>query len=231
MVIDYNTFNERCNALQERIANACVICGRNPGSVKILAVTKTYSVEAALHAYKYGLWGAGENRIQESIPKIEACSKPIRWELIGHLQSNKAKLAVSHFDRIQSVDSDKLLSRIDACAQAEGKIMPVLLQVNAGEDPAKHGVSLEEAPRLLEEALGLEAVQVEGVMTIAPLSGSESVAERTFERLRMLRDDLESQFHYKLPELSMGMSGDFEAAIRAGSTLIRVGSMLYGQRS
>lgn len=231
MVIDYNTFKERCNTLQECIAKACAISVRNAESVKILAVTKTHPVEAALYAYKYGLWGAGENRIQESIPKIKACLEPVRWELIGHLQSNKARLAVSHFDRIQSVDSDRLLSKIDGCAQAEGKKMPVLLQVNAGEDPAKHGISLDQAPRLLEQALGLGAVRVEGVMTIAPLSDSESASARTFERLRMLRDDLESQFHYKLPELSMGMSGDFEAAIRAGSTLIRVGSMLYGQRS
>ena len=111
------------------------------------------------------------------------------------------------------------------------KKMPVLLQVNAGEDPAKHGISLDQAPRLLEQALSLGAVRVEGVMTIAPLSDSESASARTFERLRMLRDDLEGQFHCKLPELSMGMSGDFEAAIRMGSTLIRVGSMLYGQRS
>lgn len=231
MVIDYSTFKERCSFLGDRIASACASCGRDSASVKVLAVTKTHPTKAALYAYEYGLWGAGENRIQEAIPKIEACTKPLRWELIGHLQRNKAKLAVRHFDRIQSVDSESLLSKIDTCAQAEGKRIPILLQVNAGKDPAKYGISVEATPRLLEKALELEHVHVDGLMTIAPLSGSENVAEHTFERLRLLQENLERQFSCQLSELSMGMSGDFEQAIRAGSTCIRVGSMLYGQRS
>ena len=228
MVINYNTFKDRCDALLEQVTNVCVSCGREPRSVKILAVTKTHPLEAALNAYEYGLWGVGENRIQEAIPKIEACSVPLRWELIGHLQGNKAKLAVNHFNRIQSIDSDKLLSKVNLCAKAEGKVMPVLLQVNAGNDPAKFGVEMEEAPRLLEHALTCDHIAVEGLMTIAPLAEDAGVARKTFANLRLLQERLTNQFDAELPELSMGMSGDFESAIREGSTLIRVGSMLFG---
>lgn len=230
MVINYDTFKTRCDVLRERVAHVCASCGRDPSTVKILAVTKTHPLEAVLHAHHYGLWGVGENRIQEAIPKIEACSVPVRWELIGHLQSNKAKLAVMHFDRIQSIDSDSLLLKIDTCAQLQGKRMPILLQVNAGEDPAKYGVSTEAAPMLLERALACKHISVEGLMTIAPLPDVGGTAVRAFERLRTTRDDLEHQFSCSLPELSMGMSADFEAAIRSGSTLIRIGSTLFGDR-
>ncbi len=229
-MITYHTFAERCDALLEKVAKACTACGRAPDSVKVLAVTKTHPAEAAEYAVRYGLYGAGENRVQEAIPKIESSPDAIRWELIGHLQSNKAKLAAQHFDRIQSVDSEKLLKKLNTAADSLGKQLPILLEVNAGDDPAKFGVSCEDTPRLLEAALECSSLRVEGLMTIAPLSSDKSISKISFERLSALRDTLEGTFSVELPELSMGMTGDFEAAIQAGSTLIRVGTYLYGER-
>ena len=158
----------------------------------------------------------------------------LQWELIGHLQSNKAKLAATHFDRVQSVDSEKLLNHLDRAAAELGKILPVLLQINAGRDPAKFGAELEDAPRLLELALTKKNLRIDGLMTIAPLGATPTEAadhaERTFTQLRALRDDLAARFQAPLRELSMGMSGDLAPAIAAGSTQVRVGSALYGAR-
>ncbi|MGE9297145.1 MAG: YggS family pyridoxal phosphate-dependent enzyme [Puniceicoccales bacterium] len=229
-MVDYEEFLERQQELQARVADACDRAGRDPASVVILPVTKTHPADAVAYAQRAGFAAVGENRVQEALDKMPGAPQGIRWELIGHLQSNKAKVAVEAFDRIQSVDSEKLLRRIDTAAAALGKRQAVLLQVNAGDDPAKFGVDCAAAPALLEAALSLGNVQVDGLMTIAPLSDDPDVAVRCFTRLRALRDALTAQFGTKLPELSMGMSGDLEAAIAAGSTMVRVGSALFGAR-
>jgi hypothetical protein len=230
MLPTYEEFKSRADALRFRIDNACARAGRAPGSVELLAVTKTHPAAAADYAARYGLRAVGENRVQEAVDKQPSCQARIQWELIGHLQSNKAKLAVAHFDRVQSADSEKLLNHLDSAAAALGKLLPVLLQINAGRDPAKFGAELEDAPRLLEAALGKKNLRIDGLMTIAPLSDDPAVAVRTFETLRALRDDLAARFGAPLRELSMGMSGDLEAAILAGSTQVRIGSALYGAR-
>jgi pyridoxal phosphate enzyme (YggS family) len=155
----------------------------------------------------------------------------LRWELIGHLQSNKARQAVELFDRVQSVDRAKVLTALDRAAGEQGRRLAILLQVNAGNDPAKFGVDPDAAPALLEQALTLPHLRVEGLMTIAPLSDDPGIARHTFARLREIRDDLVKRFGLPLDELSMGMSGDLDAAIAEGSTLVRVGSALFGARS
>jgi pyridoxal phosphate enzyme (YggS family) len=195
-----------------------------------LPVTKTHPAAAAEYAARYGLAAVGENRVQEGIEKRTQTALALRWELIGHLQSNKARLAVTHFDRIQSVDNAKLLAVLDRAAGELGKKLPVLLQINAGNDPAKFGAEPADAPRLLEAALSLPHLQVDGLMTIAPLSDDSAIARRTFANLREIRDSLAARFGAPLPGLSMGMSGDLDAAIAEGSTLVRVGSALYGPR-
>jgi pyridoxal phosphate enzyme (YggS family) len=230
MFIDYDTFRQRADALRQRIAAVCQTAGRDPAAVALLPVTKTHPAAAADYAARYGLTAVGENRVQEGVDKRARAATPLRWELIGHLQSNKARLAVTHFDRIQSVDSGKLLTGLDRAAAELGKKLPVLLQINAGHDPAKFGVEPADAPRLLEAALALTHLQVEGLMTIAPLSDDPAVARRTFANLREIRDALAARFGTPLHELSMGMSGDLDAAITEGSTLVRVGSALYGPR-
>ena len=230
MIIPYDEFCRRADTVRAGIAAACVRAGRKPDEVGLLAVTKNHPPAAAEYAARYGLPAVGENRVQEGVDKRAATTAEVRWELIGHLQSNKAKLAATHFDRIQTVDSEKLLRLLDRAAAEAGKILPVLLQINAGHDPAKFGAELGDAPRLLDVALTQTHLKVEGFMTIAPLSDDTSVATRTFTTLRELRDQLAGETGALLPELSMGMSGDYVEAIAAGSTQVRIGTALYGAR-
>ena len=230
-MISYEDFVLRADAVQARMQEACRRAGRPPGEVELLAVTKTHPALAAEYAARYGLRAVGENRVQEGVDKRAQAPAGLRWELIGHLQSNKAALAVRHFDRIQGVDSEKLLTHLDRAAAELGRPLPILLEVNAGGDPAKFGVTPAEAPQLLAAALARTHLRVEGLMTIAPLSGDPAVAARCFARLRELRDALAAQSGAPLRELSMGMSGDLDEAIREGSTLVRVGSALFGERA
>jgi len=246
--LSYEEFLANLERVRARVAEACRAAGRGPDAARILAVTKTHPVEAALYAHRAGLAGAGENRVQEGLEKIAACpERAVRWELIGHLQSNKAAKAAAAFARIQSVDRVELAEKLDRAVQALGlakdgflrqdqgeparHVLPVLLQVNAGDDPAKFGVDCAGAAGLLEAALKCAALRVEGLMTVAPLApGNPAVAERCFARLRETRDALAAKFGVELPELSMGMSDDLEAAVRQGSTLVRVGTALFGKR-
>lgn len=234
MLIAYDEFARRADAIQARIAAECKRVGRVPADVQLLAVTKTHPVAAADFAARYGLKRVGENRVQEGVEKRAQTQAALLWELIGHLQSNKSKLAAQYFDRVQSVDSVKLLTHLDRAAAELGRTLPVLLQINAGNDPAKFGADLEDAPALLEAALAKPALRVEGLMTIAPLGTTpdetQAQAERTFNNLRALRDVLAGRFGVPLPELSMGMTGDLEIAVAAGSTIVRVGTALYGAR-
>jgi hypothetical protein len=234
MFIDYDTFRERAARLTRLIAEACQAAGRAPAEVILLPVTKTHPPAAADYAARFGLKAVGENRVQEGVEKRALVPAPLRWELIGHLQSNKARLAAAHFDRVQSVDSEKLLLHLDRAAAELGKKLPVLLQVNAGADPAKFGAEPADAPRLLETALARPNLQVDGLMTIAPLGATPDetaeLARRTFTNLRNLRDQLAASHGTPLRELSMGMTGDFKLAIAAGSTLVRLGTALYGPR-
>lgn len=230
MLIPFEEFKRRADALRSEMDAACAAAGRSPGEVALLAVTKTQPAAAAEYAARYGLAAVGENRVQEAVEKRAQCAAAVRWELIGHLQSNKAALAARHFDRVQSVDHPRLAAKLGRAAAELAKTLPVLLQINAGHDPAKFGAAPEEAPALLEAALREPALRVEGLMTIAPLSDDPAVAQRTFAALRGLRDELSGRFGVPLRELSMGMTADFPAAIAAGSTLIRVGTALFGRR-
>jgi len=230
--VSYEEFSERAGVILSRIAEICRSCGRDPSSVRLMAVTKTHGVWAAEYAEKFGLAFVGENRVQEAEGKRTSSpgSPGIKWELIGSLQSNKAKAAVAVFDRVQSVDSVKLAGELDKRAGQTGRILPVLLQVNAGRDPAKHGAEIEEAPALLEAVLRLPNLKVDGLMTIAPLSDDPDVASRTFAALRDIRDALALRCGVPLSELSMGMSGDMDQAVREGSTIVRIGTALFGAR-
>jgi len=230
MQLTYDEFSGRVAKIMSQIAAACSQAGRDPAEVELLAVTKTHPATAVEYAARYGLRAVGENRVQEAGPKRAECGASIAWELIGHLQSNKAKLAAEHFDRVQSVDSSKLANHLARAADGLGKKLSILLQINAGNDPAKFGAEPGSAATLLETALSHESLQVEGLMTIAPLSDDDDVARRTFENLRTIRDTLSAQFARPLPVLSMGMSGDLEIAIAAGSTQVRVGTALFGPR-
>lgn len=230
MDLSFEEFRANAEKVADRIRNACAQAGRSPDSVQLLAVTKTHPAFVVGYVERYGLKAVGENRVQEAEAKRAEAEAHVRWELIGHLQSNKAKLAVQTFERIQSVDSAKLLGALDKAAAAQGKVLSVLLQINAGRDPAKSGAEPEEAEALLEAALAFPHLAVDGLMTIAPLSEDPAVARRTFAALREIRDSLATKFSVALPELSMGMTQDLESAIAEGSTIVRVGTALFGRR-
>jgi len=233
-MIAYDEFVRRADALRARIDAAARIAGRDPAGIELLAVTKTHPAEAAEYAARYGFRSVGENRVQEGVAKRAQVHAPIRWELIGHLQTNKARLAAEHFDRIQGVDSEKLVRHLDRAAAELGKVLPVFLQINAGNDPAKFGAEPEEAPRLVTAALAAANLRLDGLMTIAPLGATPAEtnahARRTFSALRMMRDDLAARYGVALRELSMGMTADLEIAVAEGSTLVRVGTALFGHR-
>ncbi|MDF9828421.1 pyridoxal phosphate enzyme (YggS family) [Ereboglobus sp. PH5-10] len=242
-MITFEQYKVRADALREQMAEACRSAGRDPSEVRLLAVTKTHDAWAVDHAARLGLALVGENRVQEAASKKPLVSPEtaaamsagkLKWELIGHLQSNKARLAAELFDRVQSVDGEKLLRHLDRAAGELGKTLPILLQINAGNDPAKFGAEPADAPRLLDTALALPHLRVDGLMTIAPLSENpgemRQMAVRTFANLRAIRDNLAATRGTALRELSMGMTGDYKEAIAAGSTIIRVGTALYGAR-
>lgn len=195
-----------------------------------MAVTKRFPLEVAKMAVNEGLHLLGENRVQEAVEKIQQADFKARWELIGHLQSNKAQLATQHFDAIQSVDSVKLARRLDRFANEAEKTLSILLQVNTGEDPGKSGFTVDTTESSLEKILELKSIQVSGFMTIAPLPSAMDTAKSAFDELRLLRDQMSQSFGQPFSELSMGMSFDLEAAIESGSTCIRVGSALFGHR-
>lgn len=229
-MIDFSQFEANLASVRERMDHACSVAGREAAEVALLPVTKNHPVDAVEYAERCGLKSAGENRVQEADDKRSSYKGEMSWELIGHLQSNKAQQAVMIFDRIQSVDSLKLLRRLNRFAAELGKRLTVLLQCNTGKDPNKYGFAVSEMASVLEAALALDHLKVDGLMTIAPLDDNPDVARAAFEGLRDLRDGLSSQFGVPLPELSMGMTGDLEQAIAAGSTQIRVGTALYGER-
>ncbi|MEC7230968.1 MAG: YggS family pyridoxal phosphate-dependent enzyme, partial [Verrucomicrobiota bacterium] len=182
-MINYPKFKENLSVVRARVARACELSGRLESSVSLLPVTKNNPVEAIDYAVRGGLKAVGENRVQEASDKRDSCTNEIRWELIGHLQSNKAQDAVAIFDRIQSVDSLKLLRRLDRFAGEQGKKLAILLQCNTGKDPNKHGFAEEEVPSAMEVALELSNLQVDGLMTIAPLDDNPKVASAAFKSL------------------------------------------------
>lgn len=225
-------FVNRLKKVNQRIKIACERCGRNPTEVKLMAVTKTHPPEAAEWALESGLRHIGENRVQEAAdkrPMVEAATG--YWELIGPLQRNKARLALESVDRIQTVDRAKLVNTLDRlCGELEKPAFPILMQVNTAADPAKHGCAIEEAAALAERIRESRHLHLDGLMTIGELTEDPERIRATFRRLRELRDRLRADLGMDLPELSMGMTGDLELAIEEGSTLIRVGSALFGKR-
>ena len=217
-------------AVRKRIALACKRAGRDPGEVGIVAVTKTHPVSAVAEAVGEGLKDVGENRVQEALAKQDEWTGPeVRWHLIGHLQRNKAKQAVGRFALIHSLDSIRLADALDQAAAAQGITQDVLVQVNVAGEEQKSGASVDEASSLVRHAQGLKHLALKGLMTMAPLTDDVSVQRATFAGLRDLRDLLELA-GAKLPVLSMGMSGDFEAAVEEGATLLRLGTVLFGER-
>lgn len=216
-------------AVEARIAAACEKSGRKRSEVRLVAVSKTKPAEAVREAAGAGQILFGENRVQEAQAKIPLCPGHLQWHLIGHLQSNKARIAASGlFRMIHSVDSEKLLHALD---QYTAVPLPVLIQVNVSGEGSKEGCAPAETAALIEAANRCTKVEVYGLMTIPPFTPDPEKARIHFSSLRNLRDRLQQETGTPLPELSMGMSCDFEVAIEEGSTYIRIGTDIFGGRS
>jgi pyridoxal phosphate enzyme (YggS family) len=222
---------ENLEKVQSRIAAACERSGRDPATVTLLAVSKGQPSDALREAGDLGLTLFGENRVQEAKIKIGQCPGRFRWHLIGHLQSNKCRDAVHFFQMIQSVDSLPLAEEIQKFADKAAKTVPILLEVNIAGEAAKFGFKPEQVLADLEAINALRRIEVHGLMTIAPWSQEPEKIRPVFRKLRELKEQCEQALGAPLPHLSMGMSGDFEVAIEEGSTLIRIGTALFGPRT
>jgi len=220
-------------AIRERIAAAAAAAGRAPSSVRLLAVSKTFSADHVRAAYAEGQRDFGENKVQEALQKIEATADlSIRWHLIGHLQSNKAKKAGAAFAAIHAIDSVDLVRRIDAAAAEHGARPELFIQVDLAGESTKFGAPEADVPAIARAAAECQAAVAKGLMLLPPWSDDPEQARPYFRRLRLLRDRLieDGIDPAHLGELSMGMSHDFEVAIEEGATLVRVGTAIFGKR-
>lgn len=224
---------DRLAHVRARIDAAARSAGRNPSSVRLVAISKTLPLSAIREAYAAGQRDFGENRVQEALSKIAAgTDMAIRWHLVGHLQTNKARKAGPAFAVMHGIDSVDLLHKLDAAAAEAGTTPDLLIQVDLAGEATKHGVPPDEVPPLFEAAAGCRAARVTGLMTVPPRPDDAEDARPYFARLRALRDGWRNAGvpDSMLRELSMGMSGDFEVAIQEGSTMVRVGTAIFGSR-
>lgn len=227
------TLEEKIKQINDRIGEAARSCGRDPETVKLVAVSKTIPADRVLTAIQAGVTDLGENYIQESREKFNTlATHPVTWHFIGHLQSNKAKYAVRMFDLIHTVDKLKLAREIDKNAGKIDKIQDVLVQVNISEEATKSGVSEEGTLELVQEISRLPNLSLKGLMTMPPFFDQPEKARPYFKALVRLRDRILEQEipNISLDELSMGMTGDFETAIQEGATLVRIGTAIFGER-
>jgi pyridoxal phosphate enzyme (YggS family) len=224
----------RLAEVRSRIDAAARRTGRDPATVRLIAVSKTFPLDAVREAYAAGQRDFGENRVQEALDKIAAAPDlSVHWHLIGHLQTNKARKAAAAFSVIQSVDSVELLQRLDAAAAESGVRPSLLVQVDLAGEATKYGAPPAIVPAILDAAVGCRAARVAGLMTIPPIPETPEEARPWFQKLRALRDEWLARGvpPEMLTELSMGMSGDFEVAIEEGATMIRVGTAIFGRRT
>jgi pyridoxal phosphate enzyme (YggS family) len=221
---------ENLNLIQQKIAAACERAGRDVNSVALLAVTKGQPPEVVNEAARLGLTLFGENKVQEAKAKIPLCSGKLRWQMIGHLQSNKCRDAVKLFGMIQSVESLNLAQEISKRAEQAGKTMPILLEVNAVSEASKFGYRPEQLLAELAQINSLPRIEVHGLMTLPPWSPVAENVRPVFRQTRELKERCEKILGAPLPHLSMGMSGDFEVAIEEGATMVRIGTALFGPR-
>jgi len=223
----------RREEVQGRIARAAERRGRDPSAITLLAATKSQSPETVRRAARAGLTHFGENRVAEGAAKIEAIAGELPglvWKLIGPLQTNKAKAALQYFSVVESLDRERLAVRLESLLAPEGRILPVLLEVNLGGEATKSGAAPDDAVTLAGSILAQPHLDLRGVMSVPPFTEDPEGARPHFRRLIELRDRIADRFGRALPEVSMGMSHDFEVAVEEGSTEVRIGTSLFGPR-
>ena len=224
----------RLERVKKRIKETADACKRSAAPIRLVAVSKTMPAEVVGEAIEAGVTHLGENYIQEAKEKINTLATyPATWHFIGHLQSNKAKYAVRLFDLIHSVDSLKLAQELDKYAKKNDKVQAILIQVNVAREDSKSGVYLEDTVQLLREVSRLENIAVKGLMTMPPYFNAPEKVRPFFSALREFRDQIKKEAipNISLDELSMGMTGDFEAAIEEGATMVRIGTAIFGDRN
>ena len=228
---------DRLAAVRERIAAAAARAGRDPASVRIVAVTKGHPLAVARAAAEAGLPDLGENRVQEALGKMDAWpDAPVRWHLVGHLQRNKAKQVVGRFALVHSLDSVRLADALEQAAAARDTVQDVLIEVNVAGEAQKTGCPAAAVPALVEHAARLAHLKLRGLMTMAPYTDDVAVQRRAFAGLRELADRLTADGQRLTAdgspfELSMGMTNDFESAVEEGATMVRLGTALFGERN
>jgi hypothetical protein len=227
-----SSIRENISQIKARIAAAAERAGRSVDSVRLVAVSKTRPVEAILEAIDAGVTDIGENRVQEASGKYEQINRPVRWHLVGHLQTNKVKQALRIFHLIHSVDSLRLLDAIDRGSAQLNRQTEVLIQVNASGETSKFGLEPDEALDFMEKAVAYKHVNIRGLMTIGAFLPNPEDVRPAFVLLRQLRDKIAAQQFpgVEMKYLSMGMTNDFEAAIEEGANLVRIGTAIFGER-
>lgn len=230
---DASTIRSRLVEVRARIARAARRAGRDPASIRLVAVSKTFPADAVRAAVDAGHTEFGENKVQEAVQKMDqTAGLPIRWHLVGHLQSNKAKKAGARFDVVQSVDGEALIPLLDDAAATAGHRLEVLVQVDLAREVTKFGAPEDELPGIFAAGAAARAVRIVGLMAIPPAVGDAEAARPYFRALRAVRDRLVARGigQAMLTELSMGMSHDFEIAIEEGATIVRIGTAIFGAR-
>ncbi|MBI4620746.1 MAG: YggS family pyridoxal phosphate-dependent enzyme [Desulfobacterales bacterium] len=219
-------------SVKERIEKAALKAGRDPGEVKLVAVSKTVGVKEIKDAISAGVTILGESYIQEAKEKIEEIGHQVQWHMIGHLQTNKVKQAINLFDMIHSVDRIGLAEEIDKRTKQSGKRVSVLIQVNISQETTKSGIERDRAISLVSKVAKLTNIKVEGLMTMPPYFDDPEDARPYFKSLRELKGEIERERfgNISMKELSMGMSNDFEIAIEEGATIVRIGTAIFGER-
>ena len=227
-----SVIGDNIREIRENIAEAALRSGREPSEVRLMAVTKTVDDDRILEAIEAGVDIMGENYIQEAKRKIEMMDVDVKWHLIGHLQSKKAKYAVRLFDMIHSVDRMKLAVELDRRSAAAGRVTDILVEVNVSGEESKNGISANEAPDLISQISLLDNLSIRGLMTMPPWFDDPEDARPFFVALRELRDKIiaEDIKGVEMRELSMGMSGDYRVAVEEGATIVRIGTAIFGAR-
>lgn len=224
--------SDNLQKVRSNIINSCEAVGRNPDEVTLIAVSKTKPVEILQEAYDAGARIFGENKVQEILDKYDQLPSDIQWQMIGHLQRNKVKYIIDKVAMIHSVDSLRLAETIEQEAAKKDIVMPVLLEVNVAEEESKFGLKLEEVLPLVEEINHFSHVQIMGLMTIAPFTLNPEDNRKVFRALKKLSVDISEKNinNVNMSVLSMGMTGDYEVAVQEGSTMVRVGTGIFGER-
>jgi pyridoxal phosphate enzyme (YggS family) len=232
MTEDHDTVRANLENLRARVAAAAVRAGRDPGGIKIVAVTKTVAPERIKAAFQCGITDFGENRVQELVQKADILDVECKWHLIGHLQTNKVKYIIDRVCLIHSLDSIELANEISRRAEKAGRAMDVLVQVNVAGESTKYGIEPASALRFVKEVSRMENIRIRGLMTIAPLVSDPEEVRWVFAGLRQLLIDIrkENIDNVSMDYLSMGMSNDFEVAIEEGANIIRPGTVIFGKR-